>query len=624
MPTNLDTLTDLELHCLAAVGAGGCLTRADLRIFLGPQAVPVIDGLINAGLLSEASHDAALVLPSSETAASAVVDLLNSRGPVSKDRLEILLTQLRQWMIEQQRSDAVIRLLPWISVDDIAIGYLLEHGRQVCGNDPDAVLAAIRHISSVHDGPLCAAVSSVLVYALDASARSNEAVACASKALAAGKEAAPCRHEMTVLDTAALALWLAQRRTSRVEDAISQAEAALASAPPVEKSRFLGARPENQIDLLIEMFLAQCWATDLSGARQSLAMLQEQVALDGQPRLTGVVYALRGWYRCLAGDLVAARHNAVAALESRNLEPRFEYVARTVLAWVALSNVETSMLDEQLDANQFQPLTSPPASGFLNTARSLSLVQSRGLDLARDAVRYDLQIMPSRTTLARCLRLTAVADLAWIAGDTRELRSLRRELRSLHLDGEAGMITARLSIDQRHGDVEVRAALGAPDRPALPFTRLRVMHAAAEHLWISGQDREADHMLTRIVEVAERQLSVRFTRDMFLRRPDWALQLKERLTVIDAPIPRWLPVPDGGQSSGAETDASHHNGAGPLSVAELRVLSEMAAGFTAGESAERLFLSPHTVRTHHKAIYRKLGVHRRAEAIAYGRARGWF
>jgi DNA-binding NarL/FixJ family response regulator len=52
-----------------------------------------------------------------------------------------------------------------------------------------------------------------------------------------------------------------------------------------------------------------------------------------------------------------------------------------------------------------------------------------------------------------------------------------------------------------------------------------------------------------------------------------------------------------------------------LSPREREVLGMIAAGATNKEIAERLFLSPHTVKDHTSALYRKVGARNRAEAI---------
>jgi two-component system response regulator DesR len=55
--------------------------------------------------------------------------------------------------------------------------------------------------------------------------------------------------------------------------------------------------------------------------------------------------------------------------------------------------------------------------------------------------------------------------------------------------------------------------------------------------------------------------------------------------------------------------------AAPLSDRERAVLALMASGATNREIAERLFLSPHTVKEHTSALYRKLGARNRTEAV---------
>jgi DNA-binding NarL/FixJ family response regulator len=52
-----------------------------------------------------------------------------------------------------------------------------------------------------------------------------------------------------------------------------------------------------------------------------------------------------------------------------------------------------------------------------------------------------------------------------------------------------------------------------------------------------------------------------------------------------------------------------------LSAREREVLDLIAAGSTNREIADRLYLSPHTVKEHTSALYRKLGARNRAEAV---------
>ena len=53
-----------------------------------------------------------------------------------------------------------------------------------------------------------------------------------------------------------------------------------------------------------------------------------------------------------------------------------------------------------------------------------------------------------------------------------------------------------------------------------------------------------------------------------------------------------------------------------LSEREREILGHIAEGRTNPEIAEKLFLSPNTIKTHVSNIYRKLEVERRAQAVA--------
>ena len=58
------------------------------------------------------------------------------------------------------------------------------------------------------------------------------------------------------------------------------------------------------------------------------------------------------------------------------------------------------------------------------------------------------------------------------------------------------------------------------------------------------------------------------------------------------------------------------------SEAELAVLELLASGLSNREIGERLFLSSNTIRSHLRALYHKLGVHSRADAVARATALG--
>lgn len=59
-----------------------------------------------------------------------------------------------------------------------------------------------------------------------------------------------------------------------------------------------------------------------------------------------------------------------------------------------------------------------------------------------------------------------------------------------------------------------------------------------------------------------------------------------------------------------------------LTARELEILSLVADGLTRDDIAGRLYISPKTVGTHIERIYRKLGVHTRAHAVAFAYEHG--
>jgi LuxR family maltose regulon positive regulatory protein len=60
----------------------------------------------------------------------------------------------------------------------------------------------------------------------------------------------------------------------------------------------------------------------------------------------------------------------------------------------------------------------------------------------------------------------------------------------------------------------------------------------------------------------------------------------------------------------------------PLTDSEIRILRYLPTRLTAQEIASELSVSVHTVTTHMRHLYAKLGVHRRRQAVEYARALG--
>ena len=109
--------------------------------------------------------------------------------------------------------------------------------------------------------------------------------------------------------------------------------------------------------------------------------------------------------------------------------------------------------------------------------------------------------------------------------------------------------------------------------------------------------------------------------------------LDDAHTALDEAREELAQLPDSGRlpamADAVEADlaeasrrARHGELLEPPSEAELSVLRLLATDLSVREIGERLFLSPNTIRTHRRLLYRKLGVHTRTDAVARATALG--
>ena len=83
-----------------------------------------------------------------------------------------------------------------------------------------------------------------------------------------------------------------------------------------------------------------------------------------------------------------------------------------------------------------------------------------------------------------------------------------------------------------------------------------------------------------------------------------------------------FPITKSEEVASTKSQVDQSNLIEPLSEREIEVLQLIAKGLTNQEISNKLFLSMHTVKTHTRNIYSKLGAHHRAEAVAKARAFG--
>jgi len=83
-----------------------------------------------------------------------------------------------------------------------------------------------------------------------------------------------------------------------------------------------------------------------------------------------------------------------------------------------------------------------------------------------------------------------------------------------------------------------------------------------------------------------------------------------------------LAEPKLGAPEGPPRPADSFRLVDPLSKSEIRVLRYLATNLSTPEIARELSLSVHTIRTHIRHLFAKLGAHGRTEAVARARALG--
>jgi LuxR family transcriptional regulator, maltose regulon positive regulatory protein len=160
--------------------------------------------------------------------------------------------------------------------------------------------------------------------------------------------------------------------------------------------------------------------------------------------------------------------------------------------------------------------------------------------------------------------------------------------------------------------VRARLALHRGDVPAarqelVSAQRIRpLLTYALPHLAVQARI-ELAHAHLSLADLAGARTLAREIDDLLNRRPGLGTLVDEAATLRDQL---------------AKQDGSIVPGASSLTGAELRVLPLLSTYLPLPEIGEQLFLSPHTIKSHAKSIYRKLGASTRSEAVRRARELG--
>jgi LuxR family maltose regulon positive regulatory protein len=326
---------------------------------------------------------------------------------------------------------------------------------------------------------------------------------------------------------------------------------------------------------------------------------------NGQIEQSPALAVLGSWYHLMVGHLAASERWADAA-HHRSFEGTLPDGSTSIEGWLALrrallcpDGIEQTRRDAEMAERML------PAHSLLRAPALLVLGMGHlgvgATDTADVILAHTVEVAKDAgATVAAVDALAERAVLAMAREDWHQAEILVERARSVI--GEARLddyvttillwaVAARVAIHR--GDVpSAREHLARAQR-----LRPQMMHAVP---FYAVQTRlELVRAYIALTDVAGARTVLREVDDLLRRQPDLgtlgseADELRSRLEAMRADV----------------------IGASSLTTAELRVLPLLATHHPFREIGERLHVSPHTVKTQAIAIYRKLGVSSRGEAI---------
>lgn len=451
-------------------------------------------------------------------------------------------------------------------------------------------------------------------------------------------------------------LTLTGRLHDTIEEVLQSAETALHDAPhDAETNDWLGRIAALRAMLAVTVNQVE---TIITQSRRALELLRP----DNTPMRTTTTWAL-GYAYQIQGNRAAA---AQAYAETIAQNKKSGNIMTEIAATTSLGQIQESENESYLAAETFQHILQlvgdPPWPAACEACVGLGRLHYQWNDLAA-AERYGRQglalarQLENVDTPAACGVLLARVQLAQgdAAGALTTLAQADRFARQHQFGQWDGPITAvRIQALLRQSHLNAAARLAgnhdlpisqarvhlAQGEPAAALAvleparrqaetnawrdeRLRALRLQALAHWQRGEGEAAVHDLREALALAKPGGLIRAFVD---EGPGMARLLYEALARgIEPAYTRQLlaafPTDD------PETAVSRPLPAAdellePLSERELEVLRLIAVGLTNQETANRLYLSRHTVKVHAHNIYGKLGVRNRTQAVAKARALG--
>jgi LuxR family maltose regulon positive regulatory protein len=372
---------------------------------------------------------------------------------------------------------------------------------------------------------------------------------------------------------------VARLYVGRYDDAISDLERATTIARVAEYS----AMELSCVSFLAGTLVSRNdWHEARCHADRAVALAERRGWARSPP--VSHLYMIVGWSAYLQGDTAGAAANAASAVASlgHHVDPGVELATRTLKAVVA-AHGPTPFAALRAYRPVFQRLHRAQTSPALLAASGPVLVE-----IALD-----------------------VGERTWAREFAEELIDLAPDA------GGPALLRALLLVDAGHLDRaarELQPVLEVATAWHVVTAEVRARVLAAEIELRRGDDRRAlEHVRAGLSEAEP----IRFVRG-FLGRPG-VMQL---LRTAQGRFGRSESFVQGilAAASGPERDPVARNVR--LTPSELELLRELPAPLSLQQLADAHAVSLNTVKTHLQAVYRKLDVHSRREAVIVGRRRG--
>lgn len=373
--------------------------------------------------------------------------------------------------------------------------------------------------------------------------------------------------------------------------------------------------------VLANLGTAELWTGDLEAADTHLRETAESTGRPTLPRLNAAAHlALLTWER---GELDAAEQRArrVVAIGDAAGWPRMPQVATAFLT-LARTTVDRDELDDTghwlVRLAEVEEVAPEP---HVQLARSLAVAAHHDAVGDREEALAHLRSAGARVgtwTPPRALAerwVLGEADLLARVGNPDAARAVAARLGPPRTD-PGRVAAARLLLHL--GADGVVDALG--DTTASPWPRLRT--EAGVLATLAAERDGAPQRATAVLEDVLLTAAPTSLRRPFLAEPGLADVLRRRVDQGSGAAGFAVDLLERLTGTPAEHGAARLPLAEPLTAREATMLRYLASTLSNPEIAAELYVSVNTVKSHQRAVYRKLGARGRRQAVRRGRALG--